>query len=783
MKLRFYALWAINAPLDHARLCRQLDLMRGWGFDGAVFHPRFYPNVPPYLGDDYMSVLSSVILHAKSIGMEFWIYDEDGWPSGTVGGQLLARYPRDVQQWADLVIDRPAEILGSFDHGGQRWHVARRLGAGVDYLSPDLAPHFLEMTHERYRLALDSRAFEHVTTFFCDEPEFGLGHAYDRLSPNGAIPWTPGLPELYRQRYGQPLEAALPLLFFGGDGHHEARVQFWELLTDLFCDNFVKPIYQWCRRNGKRFTAHVKGEEHPLFQVPMVGSCHQVFQHLGLPGIDALERFPSGHFFPRQVASAAQQFGNGDCMVEAFGGAGWGASPQDLEHYLKWLVGHGINHLVLHLFQSDLSTHAMRDWPASIPLHVNWRDAFALLIQRTRNFAESLDGHADTLVVAPYRGIMEAYEPRELPQTNVHNASTYPVTPAGRLNTGFLKLLDRVHQSGAAYHVSDERAIEQHGLAENDQLRLGHCLYRKVIVADGAKLRDGARSLLARFAAASPPDQPPAVIPLELPIETCEAKWVVSPGVVNSLVLEPRPFGRSWFTASFNASEAVDVKFIFIDPVESVALNGVMLGTDLSATCQRGVNEMRFAYSRGPLMPFVAARGRFAVRSITSFTPGPNGTVITDGPFVIEPSVPARPGDLIASGYPFCDEPLILGAKVEFKAPVSQVRLAGVHADCAHISVDGADCGWCWGPDWAALLPVPAAPGRHNVEVRLIPSTFNIYGPHHHIDGDRHVVSPAQYDYVKNFADRPGAPPNTRTKAWHFKSLGLDGRLLISCSS
>ncbi len=328
MNLRFYSLWSINAPLEELKLCEQLDLLRRLGFDGAVFHPRFYPNVPPYLSDQYMAVLSRIILHAKSIGMEFWIYDEDGWPSGTVGGQLLKLHPQDRQQWADLVTDAPQDSLASFEIAGKRWHLARRHGTGVDYLNPDLAKHFLQMTHERYRQGLEPAAFEHVSTFFCDEPEFGLGHAYDHLSPNGSIPWTPQLPHRYQERYGQPLDAVLPLLFFPGEGSRQARVQFWELLTDLFCQAFIDPIDQWCHRHGKRFTAHVKGEEHPLFQVPMVGSCHQVFQHLGLPGIDALERFPSNHFFPRQVASAAQQFGNGDCMAEAFGAHGWGSDPR-----------------------------------------------------------------------------------------------------------------------------------------------------------------------------------------------------------------------------------------------------------------------------------------------------------------------------------------------------------------------------------------------------------------------------------------------------------------------
>jgi hypothetical protein len=56
MNLRFFTFWAINAALDERVLCRQLDPMRAWGFDGTVFHPRFFPNLPPYLSDGYLAI-------------------------------------------------------------------------------------------------------------------------------------------------------------------------------------------------------------------------------------------------------------------------------------------------------------------------------------------------------------------------------------------------------------------------------------------------------------------------------------------------------------------------------------------------------------------------------------------------------------------------------------------------------------------------------------------------------------------------------------------------------
>jgi hypothetical protein len=761
MKLRFYTFWAINAPLDERELCRQLDQMRNWGFDGTVFHPRFYPNKPPYLSDEYLAIVSRVILYARSIGMEFWIYDENGWPSGTVGGELLKKYPNDRQQWLELVEGESEDCVARVDHWyfGE-WSVRRRYGQGVDYLRPELAQHFLEMTYERYRDGLTAAAFEHVSTFFCDEPEFGLGHAYDHLSKHGAIPWTDQLDEIYRGKRDELLQ----LLFVPDDGFAEARVQFREKLTDLFCQSFVAPMNEWCRRHGKRFTAHVKGEEHPLFQVPMVGSCHQVFQNLGLPGIDALERYPSGHFFPRQVASAARQFGNGDCMAECFGGAGWGAGPDDLQKFLWWLVEHGINHFVLHLFQYRLTTHAMQDWPASIPAHVTWRDAFPELLNRVRIWADRGWAKANTLVIAPYRGIMAEYDPREMADTNIHNGSTYPDTPAGRINRNFLSLVDRLQSNDTAWHVCDERTVEQHGRVSDGLLHVGNWKYKYVTIDPAARLSQEARKMLAGF-------QPPVN---EVPYPLCSSPkmkfhsvpihWQVRPPADNRMMLEAQASGDSVFTAGFESRIVADVRIVFADDVDDVTLNGKVVNKNQSAKCVQGSNTIRFVRRGDGPVPYLALHGEFGVfQNENSF-------------YLAEPGL-ARADDLIASGYPFCFDPVTVIGRIELVQAANFLKLTEISAACARLRIDGEDYGVSSSGLWRILPLADLLPGSHSIEVDLYPSTFNSYGPHHHIDGDRPIVSPGQYEYRKNFADRPDAPESTFTEKWHLKPFGIGSQL------
>lgn len=581
------------------------------------------------------------------------------------------------------------------------------------------------------------------------------------------------MPEIYREKYGEDLNEILPLLFFPGDGHRESRIRFWELLTDLFCESFISPINEWCQRHGKRFTAHIKGEEHPLFQVPMVGSCHQVFQHLALPGIDALGRYPSGHFFPRQAASAAQQFGNGECMVECFGGAGWGAAPEDLERYLQWLSGHGLTHFVLHLNQHHLTSRAIRDWPPSIPSHVTWRDAFPYLLHNARRSSGAVLKQADTLLIAPYRAIMAEYEPRELRLTNIHNASTYPDTPAGRINREFLALLDRVHRSGRAYHVSDERTLEQHGRIDGHALAIGQCVYDKLIIPATAIFNEETRRLMARCEVIREPAAIETVkIVEEQSLTALKIRWSPQPNALNSLVLEAETIGLSQFNARFEATEAVKVHVEFADCVSEVTLNGKPMGTDLSGRSIVGANIIRFNCAN-ELTPFVTIRGIFGVRSGAPYVSGPGQTIATNGPFIVEPAGPVDSENLIASGYPFCSAPIVMHGILELPFPVTAIHFIDIQADCLRMRVNDIESGWCWGPDWTVRLPSPLPVGSHNITIHLMPSTFNRYGPHHHFEGDRPIVSPDQYRYVKNFADHPDAPGNTRVGAWHFKPFGI----------
>lgn len=813
-RLRFHSFWSINGALDQARLRRQMDAMQAAGLDGVVFHPRYYPGAPPYLGRRYLAEVSAAILHAKAIGLGFWLYDENGWPSGTADGRLLRKHPRDQGQRLELSpapaagavascwVSPEGELTAPGRRGARSWQLVPRSIAGIDDLEPEVSRHFLALVHERYRRGLAPEAFAYVGAFFTDEPESGA--AREPLPAHAAAPWSRRMLPRLRARFGADVAQKLPLLFFRGEGHAEFRVAFWEFVTDQFGEGFFDPYRAWCERRGKRLVGHLKGEESPLFQLPMGGSFQRLYRHLSFPGIDSLERFPANHFYPRQAASVAAQFGDGRCLAECFGGAGWGARPEDLERYLLWLARHGLTDFVLHLGQYRLDTPAIRDWPPSQPLHLNWRAAYPEVLRRVkRELAQNPAPAVDTLVVTPCRGIMAAYEPWEVRQTNLHNASTHPDTPAARLSDRLVARVDRLHAEGAGYHVTDERTLEESGRVGARGLRLGRCRYQKLILGEGVLFRGDGKRLLAEARAAGVRVADAvagktrgviAVSARRASRRTMGGKispaWRMLPAAENTLLLEPRATGARAFRADF-ASEIKpgatgELRLVFADDATALTFNGraVALRREEEGvsggvpwTRVRRRNTLRFRCAVAAERPYVWLRGDFHVASRTSFAPGPSGTVRTRGPFVLRPAAVAPTRDWAKSGRPFARAPL--GAETEFvlRRPAAALRLIGAEADAARVWVDGRDLGWAWGPDWRLALTQPLTPGRHTLRLELTPSTYNTFGPHRYIGGDWPVVSPDQFVGRKNFADPAGAPECTLGDWWHFKPLRLPAAL------
>jgi len=381
--VKFYSFWALNAPLSAERLVAQADQLAAAGFDGAVLQPRFYMPPPEYLSPEWIAALREFCRARPDF--DLLIQDENGWPAPSVDGRLLESHPDLRQSWvARYPTGSAPEGAEELCRDGEYVYV-REWGSYADTLNLEVADRFIELTYEPY-CALDDFRGRPFLGFFCDEPQFGpLDHTgrFGGGTPLGALAWTDDLPALWSQRAGGDLLPLLPALFFDLPESAATRVRFYELTADLFRERFVGPLITWCRDHGFVWTGHFKGEEHPYFQLWFCGPLAPLFRAMGHVGLDMLERSPGERYILRQAATLRRQ-GLGPGMIECTGGSGWGLTPQRLYAYLWWLGLHGLDTLVLHQAQYQLTPQAIHDWPPSLPFHQPWAACLPALFARLR---------------------------------------------------------------------------------------------------------------------------------------------------------------------------------------------------------------------------------------------------------------------------------------------------------------------------------------------------------------------------------------------------------------
>ncbi|MCR8657560.1 hypothetical protein [Paenibacillus endoradicis] len=812
--IQFLSLWSINDELNLVKLKNQLDELKVCGLEGVVFHPRFYPGKPAYMSLEFLTIVSDLILYAQKIGMAFWIYDENGWPSGTASGKVLLENPQLVCQWLSFQENEGGgKVIQSGLRAEKPYSVVLKEKKAVSSLDVKATRIFITLTYEAYKQHLHPDAFAYVSGFFSDEVGFLDGHSISYLE--GAVPWHPRVGELYTQKYGQELLDCVHLLFVDEEAASETRIRYWETVTEVLKEAYYDEINTWCERHDKWFTAHLKGEENPFFQLTYSGSMFQILPAVNAPAIDALERYPGNHFYPRALHSIAAQQGSPISLVEAMGGAGWGITPESFTRYVLWLAGHGLNTFVLHLNQLNLSMHACHDWPPSIPSHLSWKSAFADVLKDIRSKVAAMPDlrqqSPELLIVTPTRGITAHFNPKEANYFNEHDGSGILSTSTSSIiNNQFMSLVEMVYKLGIHYEFTEEKQLEQ-AVVENGVVHIGQRCYSRILFPEGVELeieRNGdfrQTCLNAGIEIVTVDDIEARYIERSEEIRNAEfqdrfksakhltpeqSQWWAEPAEENSYLLELElDTYRMELTSFFDVEGTLteNLKVRLLDPALEVILNGQRLNVAednameyvVPAIALLGHNELKVIPASWPSEPHTIAfiEGQsFLVCSKSDFVRSEQDErqSLTKGPFYLVAGNIFAPEQVVESGFPFHSGKVTISKTLHISELREKVRFVfgQLQADAALVRLDGREIGWIWGPQWE-LEVHHLDEGEHLLQLDLIPSTYNTYGPHRHYEGDRHLISPAQYEGVKNFADHPEAPDNTLIEQWHFVRCGI----------
>lgn len=415
-EFRFAPFWFLNHRLTDEELRRQVKELHRAGFGGFILHAR-HGRLTPYLSEEWMARLETCCREAQRLGMWVWLYDEDNWPSGPVGGRLTDAHPefRMSQlylsgQWrarSGRALDVPLEeadgvlcvlavpgegdrsprtlrgvvdITAEVSDGRLRWQppegrwlalaFSRTVYRGtffghyLDLLNPKAVAAFIQATHRQYERYLGPYFGKTIKGIFTDEPSALRSNRRD------AIHWTPGLPAAFEREAGYPLIQALPALFLDfGEETLKVRCDFMRTVTRLYVDSFYKPIYRWCQRRGILSMGHLNGEDRLRSVLRQHGDFFAVTRWMHYSGLDTLGdvTWPRPGYHGNNLvacklaSSAAHLLEKPRVMNESWGLAGgWTANLQMLKKLGDFHLALGVNYFMPHAVYYSLE--GFRKW-------------------------------------------------------------------------------------------------------------------------------------------------------------------------------------------------------------------------------------------------------------------------------------------------------------------------------------------------------------------------------------------------------------------------------------
>ncbi len=464
-------IWVWNDICSKEVIDTQLNEMQNLGIrafyilpEPKDFRPGSMPTnlTPDYLTEEFFELCAYAIKQGKALGMNCWIYDEGGWPSGSACGKVTEAHPEysvENSRYPDLLNKKATE-------------------------------YFIEITHEKYASAMGEDFRNYVAAVFTDEPKAPFMASNKELQ------------DRYKELYGESISKHLPLIK-GEIAPTEENVyilhQWYDLCSHAFCENFLLPCKKWANEKGIAFTGHLDVDHSP--QGCMKGGCNfnlmRALRCFDIPGVDFIWRqiYPENKvtykndfngyngFFPRYASSAAAQNGTRFALSEIFGVAGAGVTYDIMRYTVGYGAVRGIN-----IFN-----------PFNFPLGRSGQ----LLAQELPVFTEKQP-------FCRYLSYFNQYTERlsyisSLGERVYDTALYYPVSDfQGRLKAEemakeFDALGRTLENMLVDFDIADDCVLQMSEITENGYMCIGSAKYKHIIIPEGANIPEATRIALDNF--------------------------------------------------------------------------------------------------------------------------------------------------------------------------------------------------------------------------------------------------------------------------------------------
>lgn len=491
--------WSWNDKLERDKLIEQIRWMNDNGIGGFFMHARSGLQTE-YLSEDWMQCIEACADEAKELDMKAWLYDENGWPSGFVGGKLLEQEEnRDkyiLAEEGDYDKDATASYLMTGDKlvrvsetnmpsAGEKYlnlyiHTAV---STADILNPKVVEQFVTMTHDKYKERYGETFTDYIEGFFTDEPQ------YQRWN----TPYTDVVADYWKEQYDEDILDGMGLLFVEKEGYRTFRYRYWKAMQHLMLENFAKRVYTWCDENGVKLTGHYVEEGTMGHQLMCCGGIMPFYEYEHIPGIDWLGKWTNNPLAAKQVGSVATQLGKKQVLTETFGCCGWDVKPSELRRIASFQYVNGVNMMCHHLIPYTERGNRKYDYPAHYSTINPWvKEDFKTFndyYTELGYFLGESEQYVSVAMLHPMRSAYFDYK-REL------EAKGFGIADLDQKLISTCKLLAG---RGIDYHLLDETLLAKYGFVEDAKIGCGKCAYDYLVLPEMYTMDKTTEELLHKF--------------------------------------------------------------------------------------------------------------------------------------------------------------------------------------------------------------------------------------------------------------------------------------------
>jgi len=477
-----------NTNVKKEVLFEQMQAMRdkcGYGGFGVVPFGKSFK--PEYLSEEYLQLYGSMIEKAGELGMTLSLYDEFGFPSGSVGAfaegddnpRFQKKYPELTIQRLDkteediigpvryskkipdgtlmgvvameTALKKRIDITGSVKDGNLTWDVPAGTwklmiftcvidGTPIsDYLNPETARKFTSMVHDVYYERFKKYFGPVIYGTFFDEPS--MFHADFRM-------WTPEFNSKFTAKFGFSPVLFYPALWYDiGPQTEQARSMMFGFRAELYALGFTKIVNDWSVAHGITATGHTAPEE-AIVPANASGDLMKSFKYLEIPGIDKIGGYRYAERFYKLISSSAYNWDRTLVMSETYGAMPNYQEPGDLTWNDMWSIANdqyskGINMLIPHAVWYDNTKVTYKpELSHRNPLYADSLKAFTTYLSRLNVLLQAPGQHvADIAVLYPVHSLLaDHYFYKETGPANVDGY----VDPANQFYNNAISKIDYV---------------------------------------------------------------------------------------------------------------------------------------------------------------------------------------------------------------------------------------------------------------------------------------------------------------------------------------------------